>query len=219
MNSLPSFVKWADEDIIAKAKAEMLPRMEEWTNPDVDFTNGWTFDEIRNLATVVSEIGYDEKLYKKLPYEQRNSLEKKLCDVFDVMLKELLPIYNLLDEKLNREKWSGDQRYKLLALHNRKGYTEMSVLKNAVWFAQLEGKVIDIESAKELNSIMSSTLYWEFGNEYKGYDWEESPAKFKKANECRKREIQAQNDFVYHVLVGNIQDAYNMIKNQIARGF
>lgn len=217
--SVPSFVKWADEDIIRKAKEDMLPRMEEWRNPDVDFKTDWSFEDIRKLATVASEIGYDKCLYEQLSYDERKSLDSRLNAVFDCYLGDLLPIYNALDKNLNKEKWCGDQRYLLLALHNRKGYSEMGVLKNVIWFSSLKGKEITIELAEELTQVMRNKLYWEFGHEYKGYDWEESPEKFAIANECRKNEIQAQNDFVYHVLMGEISEAYKMIEKQIKKRF
>lgn len=217
MSSVPSFVKWADEDIIRRAKADMFPRMEEWRNPEVDFKISWSFEDIRKLATVVSEIGYDKYLYKQLSYEERKSLDAKLNALFDSYLGDLLPVYNMLDKKLNKEKWTGDQRYRLLALHNRKGYAEMGVLKNVIWFSTLTGKEITIELAEELAQVMTNRLYWEFGYEYKGSDWDESLEQFAVANECRKKEIQVQNDFVYHVLVGDISEAYKMIEGQIEK--
>lgn len=208
-------VKWVDDDIIETAEAEMLPRIEEWRNPDVDFTSGWSFDEIRNLATVVSVSNQVPRQFYGLSFDERRSLETRLNEAFDALLEDLLPIYNWLYDKFHHEKWTSDQRYKLLALHSDKGCIQLSVLKNVVWFIHMKEKAIDIESSEELYLIMTTMVSWEFGYEYKGYDWENNSRKFKVANECMKKEIQAQNDFVQYVLEGDIQGAYDLIEKQI----
>ena len=216
MNEMPSFVKWADEDIIKTANEEMIPRMSEWRNGSFDLIQNYNFEEIRSLATVMSVIVFNYDLYVKISFEQK-SIEDRLNAAFYYFLGDLLPVYNLLDTKFIKEKWNGDQRYSLLALHSKKGHSEMSVLKNVVWISKLIGSPISLESAEELNAIMSCTLFCAFEYEYNGFDPFESPEKFEIVNECRKKEIEAQNLFVYYVLNKQTDKAYEMIEEHIKR--
>lgn len=217
MHALPEFVKWADEEIIADAKTRVITKYGiEGLQKDIDMSV-LSFDELRDMATVVSEIGFDHdyKLYENIPYEQQSILQKKLNTEFDKRIGESLPIYNMMDKKFNTEKWGGECRYRLLALHNRKGYSEMESLKNTVWFMNMIGRTIDVSSALELEQVMTHGLFWEFGNEVRDVEFDKSPENFEICNEGRKKEIKAQNDFVKYVFDGNIEAAFNMIEKQI----
>ena len=55
------------------------------------------------MATVVSEFGYDHELYENIPYEQQKILKEKLNTEFNNRIGELLPIYNIMDKKFNKE--------------------------------------------------------------------------------------------------------------------
>lgn len=217
MNNIPEFVKWAGEDIIADARARIIEKYGiEGLKTDIDMSV-LDFDELRDMATVVSEFGYDHELYENIPYEQQTILKEKLNTEFNNRIGELLTIYNIMDKKFNKEKWEGECRYRLLALHNRKGYSEMEALKNTVWFMKMTGKTIDISNALELEQVMTHGLYWEFGNEIHGIEFDKNPENFEICNEGRKREIKAQNDFVRYVFDGNIEAAYSMIENDIRK--
>ncbi len=217
MNNIPKFVKWAGEDIIADARARVIKKHGiEGLKTDIDMSV-LDFDELRDMATVVSEFGYDHELYENIPYEQQKILKEKLNTEFNNRIGELLPIYNIMDKKFNKEKWEGECRYRLLALHNRKGYSEMEALKNTVWFMKMTGRTIDISNALELEQVMTHGLFLEFGNEIHGMKFDKSPENFEICNEGRKKEIEAQNDFVQYVFDGNIEAAYSMIEDDIKK--
>jgi hypothetical protein len=121
----------------------------------------------------------------------------------------------MLDKRFNREKWTGEVRYVLLSLHNRKGYTEMSVLKSAIWLNSLMDRLVSIPIVEELNHILASLLFWEFGNEVSDIDFTESKENFEICNNGRKKELIAQNDFIDAVCENRWSTAYKMIENQI----
>lgn len=217
MYEAPEFVRWAGEDIIADARARVIKKYGiEGLKTDIDMSV-LGFDELRDLSTVVSEFGYDHELYENIPYEQQKILKEKLNTEFNNRIGELLPIYNIMDKKFNKEKWGGECRYTLLALHNRKGYGEMESLKNTVWFMTMIGRTITISNALELEQAMTHGLFWEFGNEIHDIEFDKSPENFEICNEGRKKEIKAQNDFVQYVFDGNIEGAYKMIEKDIEK--
>lgn len=217
MYETPKFVKWADKDIIADAKTRVIKKygIEGLkTNIDISILD---FEELRDMATLVSEFGFDHELCESISYKQQKIIKDKLNAEFDRRMGEIVQIYNLMDKKFNKEKWEGECRYRLLALHNRKGYSEMTALKNTVWFMKIRGKIIDISSAFELEKVMTYGLFWEFGNEIRDVPFDESPEKFEICNLGRKKEIKAQNDFVKYVFEGNIKEAYKMIEKDIEK--
>lgn len=217
MNNIPEFVKWAGEDIISDARSRVIKKYGiEGLKTNIDMSI-LDFEELRDMATVVSEFGFDHELYESIPYEQQKIIKDKLNDEFDRRMGETVQIYNIMDKKFNKEKWEGECRYRLLALHNRKGYSEMTALKNTVWFMKMKGKTIDIASAFELEQVMTYGLFWEFGNEIRDVQFDESPEKFEICNLGRKKEIKAQNDFVKYIFDGNIEEAYKMIERDIER--
>lgn len=217
MYGAPEFVKWADEYIIADARARVIQKYGiEGLKADIDMYT-LNFDELRDIATVVSEFGFDHKLYESILYEQQKIIKGKLNAEFDRRMGDTVQIYNIMDKKFNKEKWEGECRYRLLALHNRKGYSEMTALKNTVWFMKIRDKTIDIASAFELEQVMTYGLFWEFGNEIRDVQFDESPEKFKICNLGRKKEIKAQNDFVKYIFNGNIEEAYKMIEKDIEK--
>jgi len=217
MYEAPEFVKWADEDIIANARARVIKKYGiEGLKTNIDMSI-LDFEELRDMATVVSEFGFDHELYENIPYEQQKILKDKLNAEFDRRMGDTVQIYNIMDKKFNKEKWEGECRYRLLALHNRKGYSEMEALKNTVWFMKMRGKTIDISSAFELEQVMTYGLFWEFGNEIKNVRFDESPEKFEICNSGRKKEIKAQNEFVKYFFDGNIEEAYKMIEKDIEK--
>lgn len=174
-----------------------------------------SFDELRDMAIVVSELAYDEELYESIPYDQQRIIRDKLNREFDRRIGESLQIYNMMDKKFNKEKWNGDCRYHLLTLHNRKGYGEMTALKNTIWFMKMKGQTIDISTAFELEQVMTNGLFWEFDNEVHGVSFDESSEKFAVYNEGRNKEIKTQNDFVQYVFDDNFENAYKMIQKQV----
>lgn len=217
MNNIPEFVKWAGEDIISDARSRVIKKYGiEGLKTNIDMSI-LDFEELRDMATVVSEFGFDHELYESIPYEQQKIIKDKLNDEFDRRMGETVQIYNIMDKKFNKEKWEGECRYRLLALHNRKGYSEMTALKNTVWFMKMKGKTIDIASAFELEQVMTYRLFWEFGNEISDVQFDENPEKFEICNLGRKKEIKAQNDFVKYIFDGNIEEAYKMIERDIER--
>lgn len=153
MNNIPEFVKWAGEDVIADARARVIKKYGiEGLKTNIDMSI-LDLDELRDMATVVSEFGFDHELYENIPYEQQKILKDKLNVEFDRRMGDTVQIYNIMDKKFNKEKWEGECRYRLLALHNRKGYSEMTALKNTVWFMKMRGKIIDISNAIELEQL------------------------------------------------------------------
>jgi len=217
MNNIPEFVKWAGEDVIADARSRVIKKYGiEGLKTNIDMSI-LDFDELRDMATVVSEFGFDYELYENIPYEQQKILKDKLNAEFDRRMGDTVQIYNIMDKKFNKEKWEGECRYRLLALHNRKGYSEMKALKNTVWFMKMRGKTIDIVNAFELDQVMTYGLFWEFGNEIRDVQFDESPEKFEICNLGRKKEIKAQNDFVKYIFDGNIEESYKMIEKDIER--
>lgn len=217
MNNIPEFVKWAGEDIIAGARARVIKKYGiDGLKTDINMSV-LNFEELRDMATLVSEVGFDHELYENIPYEQQKILKDKLNAEFDRRMGDTVQIYNIMDKKFNKEKWEGECRYRLLALHNRKGYSEMTALKNTVWFMKMRGKIIDVVSAFELEQVMTYGLFWEFGNEIRNVQFDESPEKFEICNLGRKKEIEAQNDFVKYIFDGNIEEAYKMIERDIER--
>lgn len=217
MYKAPEFVKWADEDIIADARARVIKKYGiEGLKMDINMSV-LNFEELRDMATVVSEFGFDDELYENIPYEQQKILKDKLNTEFDRRMGDTVQIYNIMDKKFNKEKWEGECRYRLLALHNRKGYSEMKALKNTVWFMKMRGKTIDIVNAFELDQVMTYGLFWEFGNEIRDVQFDESPEKFEICNLGRKKEIKTQNDFVKYIFDGNIEESYKMIEKDIER--
>lgn len=216
MYEAPEFVKWAGEDVIADARARVIKKYGiEGLKTNIDMSI-LDFDELRDMATVVSEFGFDYELYEKIPYEQQKILKDKLNAEFDRRIGETVQIYNIMDKKFNKEKWEGECRYRLLALHNRKGYSEMTALKNTVWFVKMIGRTITISNALELQ-VMTYGLFWEFGNEIHDIEFDKSPENFEICNNGRKKEIKAQNDFVQYVFDGNIEAAYSMIESDIRK--
>ena len=217
MYEAPEFVRWAGEDIIADARARVIKKYGiEGLKTDIDMSV-LGFDELRDLSTVVSEFGYDHELYENIPYEQQKILKDKLNAEFDRRMGDTVQIYNIMDKKFNKEKWEGECRYRLLALHNRKGYSEMKALKNTVWFMTMIGRTITISNALELEQAMTHGLFWEFGNEIHDIEFDKSPENFEICNEGRKKEIKTQNDFVQYVFDGNIEGAYKMIERDIEK--
>lgn len=217
MYKTPEFVKWTDEDIIADARARVIKKYGiDGLKTEINMSI-LDFEELRDMATVISEFGFDHELYESIPYEQQKNIKDKLNAEFDRRMGETIQIYNIMDKKFNKEKWDGECRYRLLALHNRKGYSEMTALKNTVWFMKMRGKIIDIASAFELEQVMTYGLFWEFGNEIRDVQFDESPEKFKICNLGRKKEIKAQNDFVKYIFNGNIEEAYKMIEKDIEK--
>lgn len=219
MYKLPEFVRWADEDIIKSVKERILSKYSiSDINEEIDLSK-ISFKELRDWATFVAEIGYDASLYENLGYDIRVALVSKLNHEFNVRIGEIVEIYDVLDSSLNREKWGGEERYKLLVLTNRKGYSEMGCLKNAVWFMHLKGKPVDIHIAKELGYLMNHTLYWEFGNEIRNIDFEKNKESFNICNAGRIKEIEAQNKFIDLIFNKNISEAYEMIESLVGRIF
>ena len=217
MNNIPEFVKWAGEDVIADARARVIKKYGiEGLKTNIDMSI-LDFDELRDMATVVSEFGFDYELYENIPYEQQKILKDKLNAEFDRRMGDTVQIYNIMDKKFNKEKWEGECRYRLLALHNRKGYSEMKALKNTVWFMTMIGRTITISNALELEQAMTHGLFWEFGNEIHDIEFDKSPENFEICNEGRKKEIKTQNDFVQYVFDGNIEGAYKMIERDIEK--
>lgn len=216
MSNMFEFVKWI-ENIIADARARVIKKYGiEGLKTNIDMSM-LDFDELRDMATVVSEFEFDYELYNKIPYEHRKILKDKLNAEFDRRIGETVQIYNIMDKKFNKEKWNGECRYRLLALHNRKGYSEMTALKNTVWFMKMRGKIIDISNAIELERVMTYGLFWEFGNEVRDIQFDKSPKQFEIYNLGRKKEIKAQNDFVKCIFDRNIDDAYKMIEKDIEK--
>lgn len=215
---LPDFVVWADEPIIKTAMGNILTEygIDGLTSQKI-VCKDMPLANLRELATVVSEIGYNKDLYEQIDSESQRWLKNELNAEFDRRISGILGIYNMLDKKHNTEKWGGEERYKLLALHNRKGYSEMSVLKNSVWLSQLIGKTVTVTLVEEINKAVTSTVYWEFGYENRDLQFDESEENFKICNAARLREINAQNEFVNLVCTGKLDDAYRMIKEQIQK--
>ena len=68
MYEIPEFVKWAGKDIIADAITRVIEKYGiEGLQKDIDMSV-LSFDELRDMATVVSEIGFDHELYENIPY-------------------------------------------------------------------------------------------------------------------------------------------------------
>lgn len=215
-----SWVKWADEDLIAEAVSRVLRKY------GIDGINSGMpadlskveYEDLRDLATFMAEIGYDHDLYNAIPYETQKIWKDLLNAEFDRRLGDAVEIYNLLDGTLNKEQWSGNIRFHLLSRSINKGYSEMGVLKNVVWYMQLVGKPVDVFIAQDLRCIMSHTLFWEFGNKAdSSVDFQRSPEEFQICNECRKKEIKAQDEFVKAALEHRWKDAFEFIKEETNR--
>ena len=219
--SLPSYVKWAGEDIINTSIKNVLgkysiPELSEGIN-----LSSLSYDELCEFATFVSALAYKSELYNMFNSDVRSQMKESLNKEFDRRLEpEMLNLYNAFDKEFNKEKWNGEIRYQLLCLHYRKGTTEMSCLKNALWFMfKYNNKVITMneETAKEVSRIFNHTLFWEFGkqpDQYK-YDLEKISEKdFKKLNAQRQAEIDAQNEFVKHIFNKEYDKAFALIEHQ-----
>lgn len=217
MNNIPEFVKWADDDFVESAKKNVIKRYGVGgisSNIDVEDLK---LKDLRELATVVAEIGYDNKLYDAVGYADKHKLEDKLNKEFDRRLGEdAVKIYNMLDKRFNKEKWGGEVRYHIMNLCNRKGYSEMSCLKNTVWIMNLMGKTMDADVALEMSEATRYTLYWSF-NKQKNLPGEftDSEEIFKIHNEARKKEIRTQDMFVDYCLNQEFDKAYELIKADI----
>lgn len=213
------FVKWEDDKIVMNAIENVIKRYGyKGINKSTDVESLLLY-ELRELATVIAELGYHGVLYDRIGYENRHILQEKLNKEFDRRLGEpATKIYNMIERRFNKEKWGGEVRYELMSLCNRKGYAEMECLKNTVWYMHLVGEEITVERAYELSKIMTSALYWDFT---KRVDTEErfdaSPEIFKIHNERRKKEIAAQDGFVNACLEQRFEDAYKFIDAQVKK--
>lgn len=218
-NTTGDFVKWEDDKIVMNAIENVIKRYGyEGINESIDLAS-LPLNELRELATVIAELGYHGVLYDRIGYETRHILQEKLNKEFDRRLGEqATKIYNMMDKRFNREKWGGEVRYELMNLCNRKGYGEMGCLKNTVWYMHLVGEEITVGCAYELSRIMTSTLYWEFT---KRVDTEErfdaSLEIFKIHNDRRKMEIAEQDGFVNACLEQRFEDAYKFIDAQVKK--
>ena len=105
MNNIPEFVKWADDDFVESAKKNVIKRYGVGgisSNIDVEDLK---LKDLRELATVVAEIGYDDKLYDAVEYAEKHKLEDKLNKEFNRRLGEdAVKIYNMLDKRFNKER-------------------------------------------------------------------------------------------------------------------
>ena len=219
MYEVPEFVKWVDDDLVAEAKKNVLNKYGvDGLNEKIDL-EGLSIKELRELATVVAELGYDHDLYENIGYTEKHKLEVKLNKEFDRRLGEqATSVYNLLDKKFNTEKWGGEVRFHLMNLCIRKGYTEMGVLKNTVWYMHMVGKTVTVDMADDFRNIMCNKLYDKFGYErdIEGR-FDESPEMFKIHNEARQKEIEAQDKFINYCLEQKFEEAFNMIEGETRR--
>lgn len=217
MYETPEFVKWVDDDLVNEAKKNVLEKYTiQGINADINLED-LSLHELRELATFNAELGYDHDTYNSVGYNRRQALADKLNKEFNRRLGEqAVSVYNILDRKHNTEKWGGEVRYVLMNLCNRKGYTELSVLKNTVWYMHLVGKGLTADMANELMHIMNHTLYWKFGCE-KGLEgrFDESPEMFEKFNEARKEEIKTQDKFIDYCLEQKFEEAYKLIEAEV----
>lgn len=219
MNNVPEFVKWIDDDYVAKATNNVIGRYGIHNiNEKLDVEN-MPLHELRELATTMAEIGYNEELYNKVPYDTQKLIRDRLNKEFNRRLgEEASKIYEMLDKELNKEKWGGEERFKLMNLCNRKGYTEMGVLKNTVVLMHYMGEKMTIENMEVVAKMFKHSIFWEFGytRNLEG-SCTDSKEVFDIHNEARKKEIAAQDTFVDACLEQRFEEAYEMIKDDIEK--
>lgn len=218
MLKLPELVRWSDEAITLEATMRITAKhkIEEFVM-DLNMP-ALNFDELRDLATVISRLTYSQELCKRIPYEKRQIIVNKLNTEFDRRLgEEVAQVYNIIYNKFDKGYYyirDNRHRIQLLALHGQKGRMSMMVLKNTVWFMKMKETPIDILSALELEQVMTFKLWQEFSYE-NSQDVQSDEGQ--EDNIRRRMWIEAQNDFVKYVFAGNIDEAYKMIEEDIKK--
>lgn len=227
--SRPSWIKWESEIILDNTINKVL---EEYGDIDYFFrmvSHGpfvlqMEFEEIRDAVTTINAYGYhgnrldDGKSLERMRIDEMHNAKHHFNEWFNHHLSaNMLDLYEFFDSKYNREKWAGERRYNLLNRTNGKGYTEMSCLKAAVRFQQLQDEnpklLTSIGSAKMLSRYLD-TPYWGFGEEsnFYNYDPDNSKEEFDICNNMMRREIRKQNDFIAAIFADkDIAKAYSIM--------
>ena len=220
-SSIPSFVRWIDEDYVDQAYKRITAKISEETicrdALSIDF-NTLVYDNYRDLVTAFERIGLKNDMYKEHSfYNNKHIIAARVQDyIFDCM-GEIKPIFEYVTKTQKPEFWVDYPWTKLISRTINKGYTEMSILKATVIIKHYTDNPIEFipENFDRIKRILTYTPYWEFGFENRVYGWDESPKKFRIANKARAKEIAAQDLFVNAVLKDNdFEYAYDLIKDR-----
>lgn len=218
---MPKYGEWWGDNLIEKAVERVTKNYSLEELSDKSFLSKLSNDEIRDVATFVYYISYSNAISYKIDINKYSELKRKINDEFNRRIDKILILYNMLDNKHNVDKWSGDVRYKTLIWSNNKGDTEMSILKTAVWLYQLIGEETTYSLIETIRSACDKPLFWGFGFECSHkMNCDESPKVWNKVNEGRKKEIEAQNKFINYILDGEFDKAYNeFIEDEVTKRF
>lgn len=227
-NSLPSFVRWVDEDIIDDAYARIIAKVPEedlcFAADRIDFST-FDYDDYRDLQTALNRIGLKEEMYKRRGfYNNKTIVKNKIQDfLFSCMNNGPTPGNDPLKQSMDYlakvtkyEVWVDNPYNVLLNRTVNKGYSEMALLKGAIILVHYMGLIpFAPEHFQKYHRILSYTPYWSFGHEDLDFDWDKDVESFNKANASRKKEIFAQETFIDLVLrEKDYETAYNFIKDR-----
>ncbi|AXF52275.1 MAG: hypothetical protein [Caudoviricetes sp.] len=223
-----SFVKWEDEIISERIMRKNLDPLMILSMPKEKFITRKNYNLIRDIVTMLDYASYHFNYLndkQKHWYESRNLIERKLNKIFDYLMSNSLRVYDAFDEMFNKEKkYAGERRFNLLNRTNRKGWREISVLKQTCWYLYYINNLsnhdqILFNDPTELKRIFTSPLSGSFRNEELEISdelYDESPEIFKEFNRKRKKIIETQDKFVdLMVFENNFNAAYKMIKDEI----
>lgn len=218
---MPKYGEWWGDNLTEKAVERVTKNYSLEELSDKSFLSKLSNDEIRDVATFVYYISYSNAISYKIDINKYGELKRKINDEFNRRIDKILIFYNMLDHKHNVDKWNGDVRYKTLIWSNNKGDMEMSILKTAVWLYQLIGEETTYSLIETIRSACDKPLFWGFGFECSHkMNCDESPKVWKKVNEGRKKEIEAQNKFINYILDGEFDKAYNeFIEDEVTKRF
>jgi len=199
---------WYDDKVITeiyKERVELYGRTRECVLPEKELSK-MTLKELRKYVTFFIELDYDSYhgeysgLYKIISYGEKKDITEKLNKEFNKRAgDEFVKLYDYLDKIHNREKWDVEQRFHLMTLTNRKGFTPLQICKGILEI--LKVKKLNVDNIIKMLELSRSLLSGDFGFETCSYNIDDSREEGQKLlNERRKAEIDAQNSFIDRIL-------------------
>ena len=158
---------------------------------DIDF-KVLSIPALRDIATIMSYSKYMEEVYSELDYLTIDLVRQVLNAEFLRRIGPIWELYKFIDTQSNYYKQLGNESYKLLSYEYKKGCSELSALKTAVWLYKYIGQSLNMQNLVMMIKGFEHNLYWGFGFE-----------------DNIEKETEIQNAFIDCLLEGDYVKAYD----------
>jgi hypothetical protein len=126
--------------------------------PEVPLNN-MSIDQLRWYVTFIANYEFDHIFSNIIKYEEKKKLINDLNEEFNRRFSYIFPIYEIMDKRYCKEKWNGEERYKILS-YTFKGHDEMRAFRHTVKvYNKLKNLNIPIEFGVEIFTLFNENLY------------------------------------------------------------